>query len=224
MNKKLVCILMSAATLASSAAFAVDFDPQFYVGGELQAGQKKGAKKVTTELGSNKTKMDVAGVTKDGKSKNPIHKSATGASLFVGSRLTENLGVELGGSVLKNQKVKKVQDFNTGIALKGADLSIKNRNVYADAMAYLPIDCSMDLIASAGAGYLSTKVNGKLAANPTVDQKFSAKSNKLGVRAGVGAQYKFNENIGARLMVRHQQGNKIVKHVTSTSLGMFYQF
>ena len=221
MNKKLVSIVLSAATLASSAAFAVDFNPQFYVGGELQAGVKKGVKKLNTKAGDQqKSTVVLTGQTKKKTPVSPIQKSASGASLFVGSRLTENFGLELGGSMLRTQKTKNIKNFAQGSAV-----SIKNRNVYADAMGYIPIDCALDLIGSVGVGHLSTKVKGKMVAKPTTAaDRFSAKSSKMGVRVGLGAQYKVTDNISARLMVRHQQGNKIVKSVTSTGLGMFYQF
>lgn len=219
MNKKLVGLVVSVATLANGVASAVDFDPKFYVGGEVQVGQKKGPKKITTRLGKAKDKLEITGEAKNGSSVSPVKKAASGASVFMGSRLTDNMGLELGGSMLKNQKFKPIKGLD-----KSSEMTIKNRNVYVDAMGYLPLDCSVDLIASVGAGHLSTKVNGKTVAKPTAAEKFSAKSSKMGVRVGMGAQYKFNENLGARLMVRHQQGNKIVKRVNSAGLGMFYQF
>lgn len=223
MNKKLVSIVLSAATLVSTAALAADCDPQFYVGGELQAGSKKGAKQVDTKYG-NGQKAIYRGIDKKGAfTKTPVSKSASGLGLFVGSRFNENVGLELGASRLGTQKCK-IKDQASNTIMQGAGISIKNRNIYADAMGYMPVDCAVDLIGSVGVGRLSTTINGKEASNPTAAQKFSAKSTKVGVRVGVGAQYKFTDNIGARLMVRHQQGNKIVKNMTSANLGMFYQF
>jgi len=229
MNKKLVSIVMSAATLVSGAVLA-DCDPQFYVGAELQAGHKRGAKEVRLKSKNNVNTSTLTGISKKGTFKtdpapSAISKSANGATLFVGSRLNENLGLELGGTVLRTQKANNITNVRTGLVMPGSAVSIKNSNVYADAMGYLPIDCATDLIGSVGIGHLSTKVNYKTVAKPTsADQKFSAKATKVGVRLGVGAQYKFTENVGARVMVRYQQGNKIVKKMTSAGLGMFYQF
>jgi len=218
MNKKLVSIVMSAATLVSGAVFA-DYDPQFYVGAELQTGHKKGLKKIPLK---SEKKVIILQKTK-GDTASPINTKAQGATLFLGSRLNENLGFELGGSRLATQKYKTVK--RNGVVQKGVSFSIKNENVYADAMGYLPIDSATDLIGSVGVGRLSTTVSRKdVTTAVSRAQKYTAKSHKMGVRVGVGAQYKFNENVGARVMVRYQQGNKLVKNMTSAGLGMFYQF
>ena len=75
MNKKLVCRLMSVATLLSGAAFA-DCEPQMYVGGEAQATYLDFTNRKVTEK---------------------IYRKAwLGGGAFVGSRFNENLGVELG--------------------------------------------------------------------------------------------------------------------------------
>src|SRR4051794_38492214 len=106
MNIKLVSIVMSVATLLSGAAFA-DFDPQFYVGAEVQAGHKKGANKVPAKLG--KKAVELFGKSnKNGSTKSPIHSSATGGTLFVGSKLNENFGLEVGATALRTEKSKNI--------------------------------------------------------------------------------------------------------------------
>lgn len=220
MNKKLVSIVMSAATLLSGVAFA-DFDPQFYVGAEVQAGHKKGEKNVPAKLG--KTPVTLYGKSKNGSAQSPLHHSATGGSLFVGSRVNENFGVEIGASALRTEKSKNISLNNN--VLPGSEISIKNSNIYADAMGYLPVDCALDLIGSVGVGQLSTKISGKAVSSTTnANEKFSGKSSKAGVRAGLGAQYKITDNLSTRLMVRYQKGNRMVNNTMSTALGMFYQF
>ncbi len=132
MNKKLVSVLVSAATLLSGTAFA-DFDPQFYVGAEAQA----------THL-HFKNKKNTLKLVK---------KAWWGGGAFLGSRFNENLGVELGYALIGKKTATNAQ--NTFRA------SSKRKNAYFDIMGYLPIDCAMDLIASVGAGHTTVHKKSK---------------------------------------------------------------
>src|SRR5580692_2004112 len=88
MKIKLMTAALSAVMLVSGAAFALDMDPKFYVGGEIQANNQKGPKALT--------KNGVKFVTPDGK---PIFgKSSAGASLFFGTKLNEFFGLEAGAT------------------------------------------------------------------------------------------------------------------------------
>lgn len=212
MKMKLVAIALSGAMLASGAAFGVDFDPKFYVGGELQGSRHSGAKKITTPKGNEITTAD--------KKKSPFGKNGSGASAFAGTKLNDNVGVELGYTAMSGTKLSFANSVNSSV-------KTKNRNMYADVLGFVPVSDEIDLIGSVGVGRLSTKACGKLAANPVtkvVQENLSMKSAKTGMRIGVGAQYKISPNIGARFMVRNQKGNKFVKSVNSAGLGMFYQF
>src|SRR5436190_11819910 len=95
MNKKLVSIVMSAATLLSGVALA-DCDPQFYVGGEVQA----------TRLGF-KHKEEIEHVYK---------KTWIGGGAFVGSRFNENLGVEAGYTFVGKKSTTAVRGIIKGEA------------------------------------------------------------------------------------------------------------
>jgi len=214
MKKKLVVLSLSVATLFSGAAFGLDFDPKFYVGAEAQLNQLKGTKE--GNLGNtSRTPLQ------DAKSKSILNGTRPGAGIFVGSRLTENFGIEVGASA-SNQKIKN-SNLRTGLAL--SSLKVKNTNVYADAMGILPVCDEVELLASVGVGRLSTKVDGTVNGTALANsEKVSLKSSKAGVRVGAGVQYKFDENLGARLMVHHQKGNKLIKSVNSAGLGLFYQF
>lgn len=223
MKNKLIGALLSVAVLSSSAAFALDIEPKFYVGGELAGVKRAVNDKVSTNLDvpANNTMQDSL---KDGKV--VAKKRGNEMGLFVGSRLNENLGVELGYGV---QKAK-----NTTVDVKNADATQtlkgsfrqKSTNIYADVLGYLPINESVDVIGSVGLGRLATKSTGEVEFNNAgVKSNIKGKSSsKVGYRLGAGAQYKFNENVGARLMARFQKGNKIVKHTASLGLGLFYQF
>ncbi len=214
MKIKLVAVSLSAAMLASSLAFA-DIDPKFYVGAELQANKYKGAKAVTT---ANNTRINRT----DGK---PVFgNSGSGATAYVGSRFNDYLGVELGATKLSSIKFTASNPLQTFSSTKA-----KSKNFYVDMMGYLPVSEDVDLIGSLGAGRLSSKLSGNLqarnvAGGPVMKENFSVKSSKTGMRVGAGAQYKFTDNLSARLMLRHQKGNKLVKSVNSAGLGLTYQF
>lgn len=206
MNMKLVVIALSGAMLISGTALGMEFDPKFYVGGELQAHKSKINKKINANPNVTVQRLD----------NKPLFDEKTGgADLFVGSRLTENVGVELGAGVINGTKLNIV----TPSVLAGSSLKLKNKNAYADVMGYLPVCQDVDLIGAVGVGRLNSKIEGKVVNNGVTLSKDSIKSTKTGLRLGLGAQYKFNENLGARVMVRNQKGNAIVKSTTSAGLG-----
>lgn len=200
MNKKLASIALSGAMLVSGASFGMDFDPKFYVGAEAQYNKLKGDKNFSNAGQSLLRK-----------------KNSPGADLFLGTRITENFGAEVGYSVLKRS-----HNNLTG----GQVVNVKMNNPHVDAIGYIPVGNDVELIGSVGLGRLSTKVDNKVngvVTALTANDKSLTKT-KTGIRLGLGAQYKFSENVGARFMVRHQKGNKIIKNVNSAGLGLFCQF
>jgi len=205
MNMKLASVALSGALLVSGASFGLDCDPKFYVGGEAQYNNLKGGKNLEK---------------KGEKGNSLLHKKKSpGAGLFLGARVTENFGAEIGYSALK-------KSHNTSTVSADNTLDVKMNNPYVDAMGYIPVADNLELIGSLGVGRLSTKLEQK---NKGVVQALSNEMKKLakskaGVRVGLGAQYKLTDNVGARFMVRHQKGNKTIKSVNSAGLGLFYQF
>jgi len=193
MNKKLVSIVMSAATLVSGAVFA-DCEPQFYVGAEAQ----------TSRLNFEKQSRALIETV--------FKKTMNGGGVFLGSRFNENLGLEAGYTFVGKQNIK----FLGGLV----KLEAKMQNTYLDLMGYLPMDCAMDLIGSVGVGYLHTDVK----VNALGMDLYNGKNHDVGARAGVGAQYRFTDNVGARVMVNYQHAKSDLKHIASAKLGMFYQF
>lgn len=205
MNMKLATIALSGAMLVSGTSFAMDFDPKFYVGAEGQYNKLKGGKYFED--------------TRTGKSL-LRKKTSPGAGLFLGARVTENFGAELGYSFLKRS-----HNVDVG-GVKGDNTDVKMRNSYLDAIGYLPVSNEVELLGSVGVGRLSTKVTEKSnnVVQPLTNEDKKLTKSKTGVRFGLGAQYNLTENVGARFMVRHQKGNKTIKHVNSAGLGLFYQF
>lgn len=211
MKMKLASIALLGATITSGAVFA-DCDPSFYVGAEAQFNKF-----------NKKTNIDRIFTLGN---QNPLRKnSATGGGIFVGSRLHENFGVEVGASLSRAIKGSWDQTVN-GIRNRG-NATVRTNNIFVDAMGYLPVTNEVDLIGSLGVGVLTSRISSNnIQTQPLVitNSKLTARSTKAGVRAGVGVQYKFDENIGARLMARFQQGNHVVKSNTQLGLGLFYQF
>lgn len=215
MKIKLVALVLSGVMLSSIAFADTDLDPTFYVGGELHANKFTGTKKITAIGGGTIQR-------KDGKSL--FKKSATSGSVLVGSRLNNYAGVEAGYSFMSGPKFRTDNILNGGIitTLPGK-FKTKNHNVHFDVLGFVPVADQIDLIGSLGAGRLSTKITQNLQ-SAGVNQTRVEKSSKAGLRAGMGVGYKFDDNLSARLMVRHQKGNKLVKNFTQAGLGLLYNF
>lgn len=201
MKINLVSIALAGIVL-SGAAVGMEFDPKFYVGGEAQYNKLKNDKVLVDKLNNNKSLL---------------RKNTPGAGLFLGTKLTENFGAELGYAALgKSSRNDRVDNKWT----------VKMHNTYVDALGYIPVADDVDIMGAVGAGRLSTKLQSRKPDNTLVElsekDSKSAKT-KTGLRLGLGAQYKFDSNFGAR-MIRHQKGNKIVKNVNSAGVGLFYQF
>jgi hypothetical protein len=144
---------------------------------------------------------EVLGSKLKAKDENINLKKRPGAAVFAGSRLNENFGLELGYSYL------------------GKTNDVKNTNLSADVLGYLPVNESVDLIGSVGLGRLSSK-----AAKGAVLSNEKNTTSKVAPRLGLGAQYKFDNNVGVRAMARFQRGNDFAKNATSVGVGAFYQF
>lgn len=224
MKNKLISSILSVALLSSGAAFALDMDPKFYVGGEIQGSKLKGKPNTVGELVNLPAN---ASSTLEGY---PLETQAkhtkVGPGVFVGTRLHENFGLEAGYTIVGKSRVKR--DYNFGDSVK-SDATVKHRNVYLDANGYLPVNESVDLIGSVGVGQLKSTMKGDAVYTPAggASQNIALKkesSKKTGLRLGLGAQYKITENVGTRLMLRHQKGNDFIKSVNTAGLGLFYQF
>ena len=214
MKMKLATIFLLSGMFANSLAFGLDLEPSFYVGVEAQYNRYQGAKQITTSQNIQLKAVN-----------NKALFGKTGASLgvFAGARLIENVGLELGYTGLMGGKFKL-----NNPAFQTSSLKTKSHNLYVDALGFIPMSPEVDVIATVGAGRLSTKfsgdiqqIAGKLAG---AKQNLSMKSCKAELRFGLGAQYKFNENVSVRFMARHQKGNQFVKKVNSAGVSLIYQF
>lgn len=138
----------------------------------------------------------------------PKHvKSKIGLGANVGVRICDYFGLEAGyNHVLKSKSKSKVV----------SDISVKVNNMYVDGMGYFAVSPEVDLIGAVGVGRLKVKI---------YNAAGSLTGHKTGYRLGAGVQYKFDENLAARFMARHQKAWKIgLKNMNSVALGVAYTF
>lgn len=210
MKSNLKIAIASSALLFSGAVCAMDFDPKFYVGADLNSNSFTLENKQNGRRGSSRNNK----------------ASLTG---FLGVRLIENMGLELGYTSFSAFKDNAILVLN-GQTLNSA---IKLRSPHMDVVGFFPLETDFDLIASIGLGNLTGskwKFTNASTGATVVEPKVKANA----LRLGFGLQYKFNENFGARAMLRYQQldsiklGNVGISnmrmHVGSAGLGLFYQF
>lgn len=219
MKKKLVTMALSGTMLASGlvSASGLEIDPKVYMGAEVSANRYTGTKKL--DIGNNRS------ITNTGN-KSLFGNNGAGVSGFIGTRLNECFGLEAGYTLMSKPKLK----LNNLVNLQdGTNVKSKMSNGYIDAMGFIPVTDQIEAIGSLGIGFLSTSISGNVKGKvgttlAAVDQAFSQRSTKAGVRVGAGLAYKFDECLGARFMLRYQQGNKHIKSLGSAGLGLFYQF
>ena len=216
MNKK---ILAAACGLLVSGVVCAD-DMKFYVGGDLGYNKYKYGSNIKQD--NDFLKNIGASVTE--KSKTPSF------GVLAGLRYCENFGAELGYTFYK--KVKYNISF-AGIDVLN-DSSFKVNNMHVDLLGYMPIGNDFELIGALGVGRTRTKAD--VSTNALGDAALAmagedpirpSKINKVGLRAGLGAQYNIDEHFAARAMVRFQKVGKksdmeVIKSMTSFNLGLTY--
>ena len=188
------------AAALGASSVASAIDMKWYVGGELAYNKLSHSK-------DNKDLADAAAVK--------LKNSTPSASLIAGVRLNEYVGVEAGYTFMK--KIKMKEQSAATVAGTPAQYDMKVRNIHLDVNGFYPVCNDIDVIGTVGLGKLQAK---------TATQKAS----KIGYRLGAGAQYKFNESVAVRAMVRYQQAGgksndvRLLKSNTSLALGTTYSF
>lgn len=112
-------------------------------------------------------------------------------ALSAGAKLHKNFGVEAFYQRSESE-TKRTLDVIEGKA---------DYQAYGvDLVGYLPVGCEdkLELLGSVGAGYYD--VDAKMSA---LGRSMNADDEGLGLRFGVGAQYNFTQNWGARVMARY---------------------
>ena len=197
-----------AAALATGASHAFGEGAKFYVGGEL---------------GYNR--LGYYDVVKQNmeKDKGTINKSISSGNILLGVKFNKNVAAELGYGLHSKIKVKYDGDNSKN------NFNLKTRNLYIDAIGSMPvasIDENFSVLGSVGLGQFSYQSQ---SASDLDNNQKSDTSHKTGVRLGIGAEYKFNEAVATRVMLRHQRVGKtenteILKNVNSVSAGLTYTF
>lgn len=198
-NRNLITVLVTTIALFGSSiagAMLFNLSPQFYLGGEV-----------------NYYKLNLNERFRDSDEKNGVkfNNKKAGFTVLGGSRLTNLLGVELGYSFFK--RIDGEQNSYKGV--------IKSKNVYIDALGFIPLTLlpGCEAIISAGLGHYS--VDHKLTdAAKNVVANYSGKKSKTGLRLGTGLQLGFSDLVSLRAMVRYQRGIKdSVKSLMSVAVG-----
>jgi hypothetical protein len=146
-------------------------------------------------------------------------KSGSGLGINLGTQIMENFGLEIGYTHFSSSSTTDTyRSFWRGVSFTD-NFKAKHRNIYFDALGYLPIQENIDIIGLVGFGNINSKIT-ETYSSYVIEGKFR----KGGIRLGAGARYMFNQNIGSRFLVSYQKGNQILENVTSAGLGLFYQF
>ena len=98
------------------------------------------------------------------------------------------------------------------------DVSSEFNAFGVDALAYIPLNEGIDFIPSVGIGRYEVEVN--------IDDWGSDSEDGLGLRAGLGMQFKFNENVGWRIGGRFVLLNDFesVNNIMEFSTGLRFTF
>ncbi len=199
---KAVITAILFVSVASAAAFD---DTRFNVGGEISVFNRNSYNSNNTSDLNNFKTSNSAG-------KLAIRKNEPGINVFVGTR-AGYLGLEAGFGFIKQVKANVQNGFTA---------TNKISNIYVDVLGFLNIARDVDLIGAVGLGSLKSKADVQGA---TFVSKNSLNKHKIGLRAGGGVQYNFDENWSTRAMVRYQKGNKaFLKSNISVSVGALYSF
>lgn len=133
-------------------------------------------------------------------------KSYPGASIYVGTKFMENVGVEAGFDWTTNKKKNFV--YNAFGAQIGANTKVRRTGFHFDLIGFLPVADCTELFASIGAGWVKPKItftpttwNGAAitaAQLARIGETGVTSKAKAVLRLGVGASYMITDMIGVR--------------------------
>jgi opacity protein-like surface antigen len=144
-----------------------------------------------------------------------------GLGIFGGAKITENFAVEAGVSFAK--KATEVNDRNNTV-------TVTSSNLYMDAVGVMPIGLDpglsfsegFSLRAKAGVGLMNTTIS---VDNENMINEDNVNKAKVGVRLGVGTQYRFSSNLALTADYTWQQGNTDgISSANTTAFGVSWNF
>lgn len=197
--KKILTAGFAGMILASGFATAAMMDDtKFYVGADIARGN----------WGYSQETKDMFNAANGS-----LKKGNNSFNLAFGAKFHENFGAEVGYTMFG-----KTKSSIPGIG----DIKMKANNLYFDVIGYAPVADKINLLGSLGFGRMqvkSTELDG-------LGEDY--KKSKTGLRAGIGAQYSFDECLAARLMVRTQKtgsnNNHLTKSLNTIGAGVTYTF
>ncbi len=222
-------VVVGAMLAAGSAIADMDMDFKPFIGVDYLQAWMEGKGVI------NNTNVNV---------KDAFKKSFPGATVYVGSKFTENFGIELGAD-WSTAKTKSVAG-NTNVTGNTFTYTNKARRegFHADLVGFLPIDC-WELFGSLGYGSVKMKLSnqavtstGTAAQQAAFNGQFPLSTKRKGVfRVGVGASYMFTDMFGVRaklgwegteaLRLQYANGvanSKAFKNSTTLAAGVFVRW
>lgn len=154
-----------------------------------------------------------------------LPKSYPGATAYLGARICECLGIELG------------QDWSTKKTKSGTDSTrvnfkeqVQRRATHLDLIGYLPIADCIELMGGLGVGYVYPKFHETYGGT-----SYTYKPKATVARVRVGGNYMLSECIGARALLGWESTSSVhfsyagtkykpFKDSVTAALGLFYKF
>jgi len=162
------------------------------VSGGLAASQAYAQEKFYAGAGVGSSSIDesiAAGLIDSG----PVDGKSNGFKVFGGYRFNPNLAVEL---ALVNLGKASYSGTFLGDPVTGGQVKVSGLN--ASAVALYPVNPGFELFAKAGLFAWNAK-----ASDTTGGVPFSAKDDGASLSLGIGANYYFTKNVGARIEWEH---------------------
>jgi len=173
--------------LASSAANAYDPDTNFYMGGNV------GASKVNLDTGAVSTSLIAVG--KFTSAATTADQYDTGFKVFGGYRFHPNFAVEVGYFNLGRINFTSV---TTGPASTVVGSAKNNDGFNVDLVGILPVKDAFSVFGRVGVQTSKTSISA-----PVRGVNFSSSETNTDYKAGLGLQYDFFKEVGARLEWEH---------------------
>lgn len=190
--------LVSALSLTTINAHALDLTPKPYVGAELGA--------LSLDY-SNNSSVDLSSFYAD---------KLTTASAYVGAELNDRLAIEL-GYINSSEKSK---NFNNGTNNFSSD--VKLTGFYADVIGKQPLTDSVKALASVGITHLKGDIT---LSNTDTGVSVSGDETETSFRFGLGGEYQATDSIDIRAMVRYMDtGIDDIDSAIQYAVGVNYKF
>lgn len=147
-------------------------------------------------------------------------------NLHVGARIHKHMGIELGYSKSSEENKDLGSTTVGGLGVAG-DMDVKFSGFNFDVLGYYPLnkDETLELIGSAGLARWKADAKLNVTAGTTSDS-FKDDTSDTMLRAGVGAQYHFSDNLSTRGMLRYMSADfeDTVDNAISFGIGLNYRF